>query len=84
MPVQGDIGWAITQMVAGRALRRAGWYNEHCAVKYIPGEIVSVRDGIRLPYFEWFTTAGNFFKEPWAPTASDLLAHDWVALAEAS
>jgi hypothetical protein len=77
MPGQ-DFGYALRALKAGRQVTRDGWNGK--------GQFLSLReahddDPMTLPYIFITTVQGD--RVPWLASQTDLLAQDWVLVAEA-
>lgn len=66
-----DIGWAIEQLRAGRAVTRRGWNGKGQHLVHHPYPV----DKDRLPWVS-ITTVDNQVV-PWTCSQTDLLAEDW-------
>ena len=72
-----DIGWAVAQMLNGKAVRVRTWANEHCALRYV-GNSELIHGWKHAAHVVWFTTAGNLISKPYVAESSDLLSTDWM------
>ena len=66
-----SIGWAVSQLKAGKAVTRRGWNGR--------GQYLELQDGgtkMTLPFIYIVTVQGDLV--PWLASQTDLLAEDWV------
>lgn len=68
----GTIGWAISAMREGNAVRRAGWNGKGM---YLELQIPDENSKMTLPYVYISTVDGSLV--PWLCSQTDLLADDW-------
>lgn len=69
---EANFGWALVELKAGRAVRRAGWNGPNQSIiLQTPDE----NSKMTLPYIYIVTVQGDLV--PWLASQTDLLAADW-------
>ncbi len=87
LKIGNGIGWAVTVLVSGYKVRRAGWNDKGMFLFLVPGSTFKVNrapllgiypEGTEInyrPHVDMKTVDGQIV--PWVCSQSDLLATDW-------
>lgn len=72
-------GMALSRLRAGQKLQRAGWNGKGLYIRYVPQTGVTL-EHLQLVYPVLGDGSGSYPEGavvPWAPSQTDVLAHDW-------